>query len=244
MLLAALAALLGAATQATTGFGFALVLSPVLFAVIEPEEAVTTLLVLSLALNVLVLAERRDRGEVRWRRLTPMLVAALPGLLLGVVILSTLSKQVLQIGVGLAVIGAAAWQLRRRLQERPPALPAGAELAVGFASGVTTTAISISGPPIVLWLEAHRVPPAEFRALLAGSFLFLNLVGGVVLLAAEGGGALRVGLLPPLLAMVLLGHVVGAYAYSRIDHERFFHAALALVLVTGLASVVAGALAL
>ena len=41
MVLAALAALVGAAVQSATGFGFALVLSPALFAVMEPAEAVT-----------------------------------------------------------------------------------------------------------------------------------------------------------------------------------------------------------
>ena len=116
MLLAALAALVGAAVQSSTGFGFALVLSPALFAVPEPTEAVTTLLALGLALNLLVLFERGRPEHVDRRRLAPMLAAAVPGLAVGVVILGALSKEVLQIGVGLAVITAAAWQLRRRVR--------------------------------------------------------------------------------------------------------------------------------
>jgi hypothetical protein len=39
MALAVLAALAGAAVQSASGLGFALVLSPVLFAVLEPAEA-------------------------------------------------------------------------------------------------------------------------------------------------------------------------------------------------------------
>jgi hypothetical protein len=62
MLLAAAAALVGASVQAATGFGFALVLSPALFAVLEPVEAVTSLLFLSVALNLLVLFERGRPG--------------------------------------------------------------------------------------------------------------------------------------------------------------------------------------
>jgi uncharacterized membrane protein YfcA len=45
MLLAAAAALVGASVQSATGFGFALALSPALFAVLDPAEAVTALLV-------------------------------------------------------------------------------------------------------------------------------------------------------------------------------------------------------
>ena len=71
MALAALAALAGAFVQSATGFGFALVLSPALFAVLDPVEAVATLLVLGLALNVLVLFEADGgarRLAPRWRR--------------------------------------------------------------------------------------------------------------------------------------------------------------------------------
>ena len=112
MILAAAAALAGAAVQSATGFGFALVLSPALFSVLEPVEAVTTLLVLGLALNLLVLFEGGRPEHVDWRRLAPMLAAALPGMAVGVALLALLSKATLQVGVGVAVIAAAVWQLR------------------------------------------------------------------------------------------------------------------------------------
>ena len=59
MVLAAAAAFTGASVQSATGFGFALVLSPALFAVLEPFEAVWALLVLGLVLNLLVLRTAR-----------------------------------------------------------------------------------------------------------------------------------------------------------------------------------------
>lgn len=245
MLLAAAAALLGAAVQSATGFGFALVLSPALFAVLEPVEAVGALLALGLVLNLLVLFERGRPHRLDWRRLLPMLAAALPGLVAGAALLAWLSKEALQVGVGVAVIAAAAFQLRRRgrvgaggAAARP--VPPAAGLAVGFASGALTTSISVSGPPIVLWLEAHGVRPAEFRETLAASFLALNLAGAAVLLAAEGEEAFDLGILPPLLLLVAVGYALGALAFRRLDRERFFTLALALVLCTGAASVVAG----
>jgi uncharacterized protein len=242
MALAAIAALVGAFIQSATGFGFALVLSPALFAVLEPEEAVGTMLVLGLALNLLVLVEGGWHAD--WRRVGPILLAALPGLVAGVLLLSALSKEALQVMVGLAVIAAGAWQLRTRRAasdaRRRAELPAAAGWAVGFVSGTLTTSISVSGPPIVLWLEAHGVRPAEFRASLAASFLALNLTGWVVLFAAEGSGSLDAGVVAPLLGVVLAGHVLGAVAFRRLDPDRFFGIALALVLCTGVASLVAG----
>jgi uncharacterized membrane protein YfcA len=240
MALAAVAAFAGAAVQSATGFGFALVLSPALFAALDPVEAVTALLVLGLALNVLVLFEggRLQAEHVDWRALAPMLLAALPGLAVGVVALTELSKEALQVTVGIAVILAAVWQLRHG--RRRADLPAAAGWAAGFVSGALTTSISVSGPPIVLWLEARGVRPEEFRVSLAASFLALNLAGGVLLLGAEGSGALDAGVVAPLLALVAAGYALGALAFRRLDRERFFVLVLALVVCTGAASVVAG----
>jgi uncharacterized membrane protein YfcA len=231
MLLAALAALVGAAVQSATGFGFALVLSPALFAVMDPTEAVTALLVLGAALNLLVL---REAHEACWRLLPPVLAAALPGLAAGAALLSVLSKEALQVGVGLAVIAAATWQLRHAVTR---ALPAP---AAGFLSGTLTTSISISGPPLVLWLEAQRVTPAQFRATLAALFLALNVAGAAILLATSSAATLDAGRLAALLALVVLGYGLGAVAFRRLDPERFSKLVLALVVCTGIASVAAG----
>jgi uncharacterized protein len=243
MPLAAAAALVGASIQSATGFGFALVLSPALFAAVDPVEAVTSLLVLGLALNLLVLFEGGRPEHVDWRALSPMLVAALPGLAAGAVALTLLTKETLQVAVGIAVILAAGWQLTRRIARESPdstrALPPAAGWAAGFVSGALTTSISVSGPPIVLWLEAHGVRPEEFRASLAASFLMLNLAGGVVLLVAEGS-ALEADVVLPLLGLVVAGYALGAVAFKRLEGDRFFALALALVACTGAASLAAG----
>jgi uncharacterized membrane protein YfcA len=246
MLLAAIAALAGASCQAATGFGFALVLSPALFAVLDPTEAVATLLVLGFPLNLVMLIE--DGGGADWRRLAPMLLAALPGFVVGLLLLAALSKEALQIAVGLAVIGAGALQLsaRRAREGRPrhTELPGAAGLGAGFLSGALTTSISVSGPPIVLWLEAHGVGPSEFRASLAASFMALNFGGWVMLLATEGSPSVDTGVLAPLLAVVFVGYALGTLVFRRLGGERFFGIALALVMCTGAASLVAGLSAL
>ena len=131
-------------------------------------------------------------------RLAPMLVAALPGLALGVLALEVLSKPVLQVAVGAAVVLAAGWQMRHRARSgraRGAGGRCAAAWAAGLTSGALTTSISVSGPPIVLWLEALGLRPAELRASLAASFLALNLAGGVVVVVAGGTGAVRLDVL-------------------------------------------------
>jgi uncharacterized membrane protein YfcA len=233
MPLALLAALAGAVVQAATGFGFALVLSPALFAVLDPAEAVTALLLLGAALSVLVLFEGHD---VRAGLLAPMLFAALPGLALGALLLSALSKEALQVAVGIAVVAVALWQLRHRSARALPAT------AAGLVSGALTTSISINGPPLVLWLEGEGIRPAEFRATLAAAFLALDVVGAALLVSTESSATVDLGVVGPLLACVLGGYGLGALAFRRLDPERFFPIVLALVVCAGLASLAAGLL--
>jgi uncharacterized protein len=231
--LAALAAFAGAAVQSASGLGFALVLSPALFAVMDPEEAVTSVLLLGAALCLLVLIESH---RVATHGLGRLLVPAAPGLVGGVLLLAVLSKEALQVGVGVAVIAAAAWQLRHRAAVRIPAV------AAGFLSGVLTTSISVNGPPLALWLEAQSVPPRRFRATLAAAFLVLDIAGVALIVSREGTDVVDLGELGPLLACVVGGYVVGAVGFRRLDAERFSTVVLMLVICTGLASVAAGIL--
>jgi uncharacterized membrane protein YfcA len=245
MALAAAAALAGATVQSATGFGFALIAGPALFAVLSPYEAVTALLLLGLLLNVLVLLDRA--GRPRWRTIAPMLGFALPGLAGGAALLSAMPKPALQIAVGVAVVAAALLQRRLEVRgARPSHEPTLASAAgVGLASGTLTTATSVSGPPIVLWLRAQALSPGELRASLAGSFLVLNLAGAVALLLSRGAGELAgPGLLLPLLGLVAVGHAVGARAHARLDQARLRSVVLALVLAAGTASAVAGVVSL
>ncbi len=61
---AALALFVGAALQSATGFGFALVSAPILFALLGPRAAVTAGVVIGVLLNSLTLATERRRPQV------------------------------------------------------------------------------------------------------------------------------------------------------------------------------------
>ena len=243
MVLVAAATLVGAAVQSATGFGFALILSPVMLAVLEPYEAVTALLALGFALNLLLLfGDGGDPAAVRWRAVAPMLIAAVPGLAAGLLLLAAISKPALQLAVGAAVVAAAVVQARGMRAApapgaREPTLRAAC--AVGVASGALTTSTTVSGPPIVLWLQSQGVSPAELRASLAASFLGLS-VAGAALLAADGMLVAEPAVVLPLLVATALGHLLGARVFRGLDQSRFRAAVLGLVLAAGIASIAAG----
>ena len=148
--------------QSATGFGFALILeSRALRGSSIPTEAVTTMLLLGPPLNVLVLL---DSGrECSWgargsppcwrRRCRDSRSARCAG--------RCCRSSVLQVRGGRRRGGRRPWQLLRRA--RGARRRRGDRRCRASRSGALTTSISVSGPPIVLWLEAQGLRPAELR---------------------------------------------------------------------------------
>jgi uncharacterized protein len=237
-------ALVAAVVQASTGLGFALILSPAVFALLEPESAVVAITVLGLALNGLVLFGERRRPLVAWGEVGPILVASVPGAVCGVFILRALPKSALQIAVGVAVIGAAVLRARaRRDAAAPTPGDPRARLTLGFATGALSTSAGVNGPPIALWFAHRGLGPAEIRDSLSAAFLGLGIIAGVVLapvLAAANDVEVDWAALAAALACVVAGHAVGRRAFARIDAERYEPLLLAIVVAAGAASIVAG----
>lgn len=243
MVLAAVAALaVGAAIQSATGFGLALVAAPVLLATLEPAEAVTTVCLVAVIVNVLMLfAERRPRA-VRGGDVSVVLVAAAPGLAVGVLVLDAVGREGLQVGVGAAVIAATLVQARLPAVVEHRGEPSrGAGAVAGSLAGVLTTSTGVNGPPLVLWLVRHAGSAAEVRDSLAVIFIALNVSGITVIALALGGARLAdPGLLALGAAAGAAGWLTGRLGFERMSGLAFRRAALAVSLGAGVASVTAG----
>ena len=111
---AVVALLLAVVLQAATGFGFALLAGPSLYAVMAPSHAVALLLILGLCVNVLVLGAERRTLAVDWAGLRPAMLAALPGLPIGAVLVRTLPADALRVAIGVIVCALVADRLLRR----------------------------------------------------------------------------------------------------------------------------------
>ena len=245
MILAALATLLGASVQSATGLGFALVAGPALFAVLEPREAVSALLLLGVVISLLVLFGERRRPQVRGGELRPVLLAAVPGLGAGVLLLEALSQEALQVAGGVLIIAAALAQARAPVPGEPPrprAPAPGGGVLVGAGIGVLTTATAVNGPPLSLWLLHRGARPAELRDSLAGAFLVLNVLGAATVLLLAGEGLQLEASTLALVPAVLIGHLLGCRVFARLGAAALRAAVLALVLCAGAASVAGGLL--
>ncbi len=240
MVLIALATLAGATLQASAGFGFALVLAPALFAKYEPSSAIFTVLVLSGCLNMLILGSERRQIHARVNELFIVATFALPGLVVGLVIVAEVSKPALQVVVGVCVVLAALQRASRwnvAAQLPTTRLRAG----TGLACGVLTTTTGTNGPPMVLMLQRTGATPTELRDTMASLLLGLDIVGiGAILLSGAELDLPSSGFMALLIALTATGHAIGKRLFQRLRPEVFQAVALGIVTAAGVASLAAG----
>jgi uncharacterized protein len=159
--------------------------------------------------------------------------AALPGLALGALAVSHLSKPPLQLAVGVAILAALAFRL-----DRPGRLGApGFGAAAGFVAGALTTTVGINGPPLVIWLRARRATITELRDTLAVVFLGLNLIA--IPTVAARGGRIPAALVPALAAGLLAGHLLGLQAHRRLAPRTLDRALRVILAAAAVGSIVA-----
>ena len=235
------AAILGSAAQSATGFGVALPVAPAAFALLSPADAVLAVIAGGVMHSTLAVASRDRRLDVRAADTALVLGAALPGLLLGALLVARVPKAPMQLAVGLAILLAAGFRFRRPDRSTPLAT-ARAGVPTGLVAGVLTTTIGICGPPLVIWLRARQMALSQLRDTLAVVFLALNLAAVPSVVA--GGGSIGPALLLLLAAGLVAGHVVGLQAHRRVSTRALERALGGLLVTAGAASVTGGVAAL
>lgn len=243
VLAAAVAVFLGAALQSATGFGFALVSAPILFALLGPQEAVSAGALLGIELSALTLATERRVPDVLRGEALALVAWSLPGLALGALALRELPDDVLSALVAAGVIAALAMRLRVRTHRRPGGMAPSRPLrtaAAGVSSGTLSTSTSLSGPPLVLLLLARGVSPSQMRDTLAAVFVALSVLSVVALVIAATFTA-PAGLVA-LLAAGIAGQVLGRRGFALLGGDRHENAVLTVLAVTAVVALASSVL--
>jgi uncharacterized membrane protein YfcA len=239
-LLAGLAVLTAGAVHSTTGFGFALVATPVLVATHGPLVAIPTVTLLSLVVNVLTLTSEQRPTAVLRPATELLIVGSVPGMAVGAVVLAQAPEDLLRMLVAASVLLAVAvhlWTRRRSASHAADAGPAGA-LGAGAVSGLLTTSTSLNGPPLVLYLLGARASADQARDSLAAIFVATGLLGLTTF--AIAGTLELASALPGLVAAAAVGQVLGRLAFARVaeHHEGVSLAVLAISAAVALAAAI------
>ena len=218
--------------MSVTGFGFALVMTPLLALIWDVKPTIASSVLLSTVALLPLLIE--VRGNASMSRVSVLLVGSLAGIPPGVFLLERLDAGALQVMVAATVIVASA------LLYFSPNLAGGEDtvrgrLMAGFVSGSIGSSTSLSGPPIVLYLLGRESDVAAFRATLLLFFLPGNVV--TILAFALVGQITGDVLLLSVAALpaIALGLMFGAWLRSHVQPERFRAVVVAVLIVTSLA---------
>ena len=230
--LIAVLATIAALPQNVAGFGFALVLAPLLVLFIDAQD--TVIIVNILAMLSAAAIVWRLREHIAWRMAGTLFAASFAGMPLGLIVLLVVDARVLQILIALAVLSGTL-ALARGFTIGP-GTPIAA--AAGFAGGFLRTSTSAAGPPIIIYLQGRRLPPDTFRA--TGS-CFLMATGAVALVLYAATNRLDADIGLSVLAAapgVAIGTAIGATLAGRINERWFRRLVTALLIVTATTAIV------
>ncbi len=215
-----------------TGLGFSTTCLPILAATIGLKATLPLLIVPSLASNVIVM---RDAGHFREtvRRFWPLLVAAVPGIVAGLALLTWIPQAQAAAVLGVALIAYGVFALRTPHL----ALPAAWERTLAWPTGLLTGTLNgLTGSqmmPVLPYLLALRLDPNRFIQAINCSFTFSSLV--------MAAGLSRIGLLTwqkglvSALGLVLVyaGIKLGGQVRRRMSVGGFRLAVLWMLIVFG-----------
>jgi hypothetical protein len=180
----------------------------------------------------------QDWRRIHLRSAGWLVLATLPGLPLGLLLLTSHHDRIIKAALGVVIVLFAAWALagRSRLELRSD--PPGGLMACGFCAGVLGGAYGMNGPPLVIYGALRRWSPQEFRATLQGYFLpasALTMIGywyaGLWVPAVTRDYLLS---LPVMIPAVLMGRAIN----QRLDGYRFLKIVYAGLLCIGAVLVV------
>ena len=239
--------LLAAFGQAVSGFGFALISVPLLSLTLEPAAAVAVATMLGFVLTIG--SSFHQRAHVQWRTVAVVSATGLLGMPFGLLALQLLDARWLSLVIGGTVIVMVIVLARRHHRtaqdrtaqdrtEQDSQLPTRSVAVAGALSGALLTSTAMNGPPLVAALHGMGLAPRPFRASLQAAFVLQDAVAivGFALVGrvtAEGLTAVAAGI-PGL----LIGWLVGDYAFGRINPAAFRWIVLAMLTATGSVAII------
>ena len=216
-------------TQGMTGVGVIMVALPLMALFVEMKTVIPMVGLLALSINIVL--GWQLRGAIRWRLCLPMLLAAVPGIPVGVYILKTVPSAILQTVLGVVLVAYGAYAVLKA--------PAPRELAslwawvTGFIAGGLGGSIGASGPPVIVYTSIQPWPKDAIKATMVAFFLLTTV--GISSLHALTGLITRevVVLYAVSLPGLAAGGALGMVCYRHIRTDAYKRLMLWMILALG-----------
>lgn len=215
--IAAIAIMMGSFMQGSLGFGFGMISVPPMMWYLPAEVVIPVQIPLSLMLIIPLAWQVRHLFE--YTLVVPLLIGALIGMPIGIWILYHLNGNILKLIVGCVLIALPIVMLMGWSRPLPNKLYT--LIPVGMMSAAMQGSMSISAPPIILFLANQNMDKDRFRANVLLYFGGLGVIS-LVSFASKGmytGNVMVMMMI--LLIMVPIGGYIGAKLSKHIPQKQF-----------------------
>ena len=221
--------------KGTTAFGFNLIAAPLTLLFFEPQQTVAILLPLTTTVNIGVIFWNRERPV--FDKVLILCLGGLAGVPVGIFVLLESDPGILKIFIGGIILFFASIIvfLPKNIKIKRGIFK---DIIVGFVSGVLVTSTSLSGPFLILYLTAMRIPKLEFRRLVACFLLFLHICGIIALLSSGTVTQNTIMLDLKLLPAMIIGFLISIKLINIINEKYFRLLALGLVICAAVSVIV------
>ncbi len=215
----ALITLLAAVVNGALGYGFSSITVPLALLFLANRVLNPAMVVVEVVLNAYVLWVNRRAVPALWRRLLPIVLGLVPGIVLGTLIVARVNPARLRfytfvVLLPLILLQAAGYR-------RPIRRERSVGLGFGGALGVLYSVTTISGPPLAVLLNNQGLAKNEFRAALGYIRLAESTFTAVAYISAGLYTATSLALIPLILPSVIVGVPIGAWAIRHLRPETF-----------------------
>lgn len=230
MILAAAIVLLAGFVRAISGFGFALIATPLLLFVFNSKSVVVINVILGILTGVLLLLHTRRHIDVK--RMLLMCGGSIFGIPIGAYLLSSLNPSIIKLIIAMLIIPfSIILLLGHSYRFKRDSLGCGIS---GFVSGLIGSSTSFSGPPVVLFLLNQGLVKERFVGTLTAYFLFTGVAS---VSAFSFLGMVTIDLLIKvaiLLPTAVLGFYIGIKLLPKINATLFRRIAASIVSLAAL----------
>ena len=240
---ALIAVLVGSILQRVSGTGVGLVVAPVLSLLLGPATGVLVTNAATVCSGFMItVAVRR---MVEWKHAAVLVLSAIPGVVLGALVVNWVPAELLQIGVGAVVLLALAItkfaHTTGQVKQRKAVVPA------GLIGGFFNSTAGVAAPAMVVYSRITNWDQLRFAATMQPVFMSLGALSVGSKLIAGVPFALPVPVFVAfgsLIVTIFVGIRIGTWLSRRLDKAAAANVAMGLAAVGGVVVIVRGALGL
>jgi len=201
------------------GYGFSSITVPIALLFLTNRVLNPALVPIEVALNAYVLWVNRASFPNVWRRVFPIVIGLLPGVIVGTAVVSQVNPGWLKFWTFLTLLPLILLQAAG--YRRPLKSERSIGLGFGVGVGVLYSVTTISGPPLAVMLSNQGFTKRDFRAALG----FIRLAESSFTAVAYAWAGLysveSLGLVPYIIPSIAIGVPIGAALIQRIRPETF-----------------------